>query len=113
MNLLDKANLLLGSVGRLINLVTFDTLNLQESQVRQSADPLMIILEYKLISKIDPQFHTELRKCIKSTVKNNGAFPGAIDLEGLSIKVYYKRRFDPAWSPDDDDDDDDDDSNLS
>ena len=104
MNLLEKANLLLGSVGRLINLVTFDTLDLRESQVKQSADPLMIILEYKLISKIDPQFHTELRKCIKSTVKDQGAFPGAIDLDGLSVKVYYKRRFDPVWTPDDDSD---------
>lgn len=101
MNLLEKANLLLGSIGRLINLVTFDTVDLKESQVKQSADPLMIILEYKLISKIDPRFRTELRKCIKSTIKDQGAFAGAIDLDIASVKVYYKRRFDPAWVSDD------------
>ena len=100
-SILEKANALLGVVGRLINLLTFDCVDLSSSSVKESVDPLMIILEYKLISRIDPRYHTELRKCLKATIRDQGAFPGEVNLDGLTIKVYYKRRNDPAWSPDD------------
>jgi hypothetical protein len=98
MNIVQQVQAIARPLGSLINLVTFDVLDVENFRVDSGADPLMVTLEYPMFSQIDKKIHTYLRKAIKDYLKQRELYAGEIKLEGvLRIKIYAKRRIKPAW----------------
>jgi hypothetical protein len=101
MNIVERANSLIQPLGSMINLVTFDAIDLTRANVTTTVDPLYVLLSFPIISNIPKELHTYLRQAIRDYVKQKELYAGEIKLEYvLTIKLYAKRRITPAWTPD-------------
>jgi lipid II:glycine glycyltransferase (peptidoglycan interpeptide bridge formation enzyme) len=101
MNIVDRAKAIIEPLGSMINLVTFDVVDIKKAHVETSADPLMVILNYPMLDEINSKLHPYLRKAIKDYVKTKNFYAGQITLwPTLTIKLYAERRITPAWEPD-------------
>lgn len=100
MNIEERAQALVEPLGSLINLVTFDSVDIKAAKVTKTVDPLMVILTFPLISTIRKEFHQYLREAIRDYIKAKELYSGKIDIEyEISIKIYAKKRITPVWTP--------------
>ena len=100
MNIEERAQSLIEPLGSLLNLVTFDAVDLKGARVTKTVDPLMVILSFPIVSTIRKEFHQYLREAIRDYVKAKDLYQGKIEIEyELTIKIYAKKRITPVWTP--------------
>lgn len=87
---------------KLINLVTFDSCEIESLTITNTVDPLKKEVSCVLNTEIQKSLHTFLRKTIKKSITNKDMWVGKIQFlpYTLNMTVYKKRLHKPAYNPD-------------
>lgn len=86
---------------RFINLVTFDSCELDTLSIISTVDPLKKEVTCRLNTEIQKSLHTFLRKTIKKSIVDKDMWVGKIEFlpHTLNMTVYKKRLHKPAYDP--------------
>lgn len=82
----------------MLNLVAFDVCEADSVRYIADADPLKLIVAWRLLAPIPQPLHAQIRATVRQTVESAGWASGKVVLDPyIEITLYKKRMRPPAY----------------